>query len=141
MGNLCCKQVKDTSTFTNRNTKQIFHLNHEVDCKSRNGIYLLECIKCENKPYIGKFETPANERINNHRKDAKNPNSIPVDAHFLEPGHNFNIHAKFTFIEQLRKKDLSNTEKTRLLKEREDFWITKLQTLTPNGFKQELNFK
>ena len=32
-------------------------------------------------------------------------------------------------------------EKTRLLKEREDFWIKKLQTLTPNGFNQELNFK
>ena len=88
--NLCCKQVKDTSTFTNRNTKQIFHIYHKVNCKSRNGIYLLECIKCENKPYIGKFETPANERINNHRKDAKNHNSIPVDAHFLEPGHNSN---------------------------------------------------
>ena len=140
MGNLCCKQVKTTSTFSNRITKKVFQIYHDLNCKSKNVIYLLECIKCENKPYIGKFETVGNERINNHRKDAKNPNSIPVDAHFLEPGHDFNLHAKFTFIEQLRKNDLSNTEKTRLLKEREDFWIRKLQTLAPNGFNQGLNF-
>ena len=139
VGNLCYKQVKNT--FSNRITKKVYEIYHDLNCKSRNGIYLLECTKCENKPYVGKFETAGNERINNHRKDAKNPHSIPVDAHFLEPGHDFNIHGKFTFIEQLRKKDLTNMEKTRLLKEREDFWIKKLQTLTPNGFNQELNFK
>ena len=35
----------------------------------------MECIKCNNRPYVGKIETIANERINNHRKNTKKPNS------------------------------------------------------------------
>ena len=60
-------------------------------------------------------------------KTRRIPIPIPVDAHFLEAGHDFNLHAKFTFIEQLRRRDLTNMEKTRLLKEREHFWIKKVQ--------------
>ena len=60
--------------------------------------------------------------------------------HFLEPGHNFNLHAKFTLIEQVTKTDLSGEELTTLLEKREDFWMKKLQTLVPNGFNIELNF-
>ena len=67
VGNLCCKQVKNTSTFSNRFTKKVYEIYHDLNCKSRNGIYLLECTKCENKSYVGKFETAGNERINNHR--------------------------------------------------------------------------
>ena len=99
----------------------------------------MECTKCHNKPYVGKIETSANERINNHRKDSKKAHSIPVDAHYLTPGHDFNKHARFTLIEQIRKKNLNKQEITKLLKERENFWIMKLNTLTPDGFNQELN--
>ena len=139
-GNLCCLHVKDTTTFTNRITKQVFSIFDHLNCKSSYLIYLLECTKCNNKPYVGKCETPGNERINTHRHDAKSFDSIPVDAHFMEPGHNFNIHAKFTFIEKVRKNNISKFEMTRLLKQREDFWMLKLQTLKPNGFNVELNF-
>ena len=139
-GNLCCKQVKNTSTFTNRMTGQTFKIFDKLNCKSSHFIYLLECTKCSNKGYVGKCETPANERINNHRSDAKRKDSIPVDAHFTEANHNFTKDAKFTFIEKLRKKNTSKLEVTRLLKEREDFWMTKLNTLQPNGFNESLNF-
>ena len=98
----------------------------------------MECIKCNNKPYVGKIESLANERSNNHRKDAKKSNSIPVDAHYLTPGHDFNKHTRFTLIEQIRKKNLCKQDMTKLLKEREHFWIKKLNTLAPDGFNQEL---
>ena len=139
-GNKCCKQLKDTSTFSNRITGQTFNIFHQLSCKSRNTIYLLECTKCHNKAYTGKCETSANERINGHRSDARKTDSIPVDAHFLQPGHIFDIHAKFTLIEQITRKDLTKSQMTNLLKRREDFWILKLQTLVPNGFNIELNF-
>ena len=35
----------------------------------------MECTKCNNTPYVGKIETYANKRINNHRKDAKHTHS------------------------------------------------------------------
>ena len=52
---------------------------------------------------------------------------------------NFNTHAKFILIEQIRHVDI-NTEKIKeRLKERENFWILTLETLTPKGLNQELN--
>ena len=46
-------------------------------------------------------------------------------------------HAKFTLIEQLT--EISNESKELRLKQREDFWIIKLETLAPIGLNQELN--
>ena len=49
-------------------------------------------------------------------------------------------HAKFTLLEQ--STEISNVSKDTVrlrLKEREDFWIIKLETLTPKGLNQELN--
>ena len=44
-------------------------------------------------------------------------------------------HAKFTLIEQLT--EISNVSKELRLKQREDFWIIKLETLAPKGLNQE----
>ena len=99
----------------------------------------MECALC-NIQYVGKGETAFNIRQNNHRKDVNNPKSITADFHFKKPGHSFNLHAKFTFIEQLS--NIHTTDKETLkfrLKRREDFWIQKLETLTPKGLNQELN--
>ena len=57
--------------------------------------------------YVGKAGTAFNIRLNNHRKDVKDPKTIPVEKHFNQTGHNFNLHAKFIIIEQLQ-----DTEKT-----------------------------
>ena len=79
-------------------------------------------------------------RLNNHRKDANNPKSILANFHFKKSGDSFNLHAKFILIEQLN--NIYTTDKETLkfrLKYREDFWIQKLETLTPKGLNQELN--
>ena len=86
--------------------------------------------------YVGKFE----KAFNNHMKDVRNPKSIPDDLHFRKPGHSFNPHAKFTIIEQLRNIRTANSGTLKFrLKRHEDFWIQKLETLTPKGLNQELN--
>ena len=119
--NHCCQQVKVTLTFTNRITKKVYKIFHQLNCKSKFCIYLLECTKCHNRPYVGKFETHGNERINNHRTDAKKTDSIPVDLHFNQQGHDFTCHSKFTFIEQVTKRNLPTMQMTKLLKQCEDF--------------------
>ena len=56
------------------------------------------------------------------------------------PGHNFNAHAKFTIIEEVCNKSLSKLEIRSMLEHREDFWISKLQTLSPQGLNLSLNY-
>ena len=72
-----------------------------------------------NFQYVGKAVTAFNIRLENQSKDANNPKSIPADLRFRKPGHSFNIHAKFTLIE--------------------DFCIQKLEILTPKRLNQEPN--
>ena len=105
--------------------------------KSSFVFYLMECTLCKIE-YVGKAETPFNIRLNNLRKDSNgnNPKALPASIHFKQPDHNFNKHAKFK---------LNNTIDTDIdtikirLRRREDFWILKLDTLTPKGLNQELS--
>ena len=90
--------------------------------------------------YVGKAETAFNIRLNNHRKDVNNPKSIPAKFHLRKPEHSFNLHAKFTLIEELSNTHTTDKETLKFqLKRREDFWIQKLEMLTPKELNQELN--
>ena len=48
----------------------------------------MECTICNIK-YVGKDETPFNIRLNNCRKDVKDPKTILEDQHFKNSGHRF----------------------------------------------------
>lgn len=130
-----------TDHFTNRKTGKKFHIYHNLNCKSHNVIYLIECTLCNNKAYVGKSETPSNLRTNNHRSDAKKMDSIAIDKHFFDNNdHDFEKHAKITLIEKVvNVSHMTKEEVTNTLERREDFWIQKLNTLTPDGFNQSLN--
>ena len=111
-----------------------------MNCKSSFVIYLLECYIC-NIQYVGKSETPFNIRLNNHRKDVKNPNAIPACKHFNRHDHDFNNHGKIIIVEQLRNICTISTETLKeRLEQRESFWIMKLETLAPHGLRQDLNW-
>ena len=69
-GNICCKQVKTTTTFKSQQTNKTWNIFHSTNCKIEYAIYLMECTIC-NLHYVGKNETPFNIRSNNHRKDVK----------------------------------------------------------------------
>ena len=99
----------------------------------------MECALCKIQ-YVRKAETAFSIRLNNHRKDVNNPESIPADLRFRKPGHSFNLHAKFTLIEQLS--NIHTTDKEILkyqLKRCEDFWMQKPEVLTQKGLNQEVN--
>ena len=136
---LCCKHVISTTAFRRYQTQQLYTIFYKLNCKSQFIIYLMECSLCTVQP-VEKAKTALNIRLNNQRKNVNDPKSNPADLHFRKPGHSFNVHAKFTLIEQLS--NIHTTDKDTLkfrLKRREDFWIQKLQTLTPKGLNRELN--
>ena len=136
---LCFILIVNRQTFMSQQTKRTFNIFNKLTCQSQYIIYLMECILCKIQ-YIGKSETLFNLRWNNHRKDVNNPKVIPACTHFEIHGQNFTKHAKFTLIEHLT--EISNISKDTLrlpLKQRENFWIIKLETLTPKGLNQELN--
>ena len=138
--NLCCKQLKTCSTFQSAFNKNVFLIRHNVICKSSCVIYLMECCLCEKSQYVGKSEYSVDLRINTHRNDVWRTDGPPCDKHFQMPGHNFNTHAKFTIMEEVYSKSLSKLKIRSLLEHREDFWILKLQTLSPQGLNISLNY-
>ena len=82
--------------------------------------------------YVEKSETPLNIRLNNHRKDIKNPNFIKEYKHFNNNKRTFSKHGKFIIIEQLRNIKTTPSEALKLrFRERQNLWIKKLKTLTP----------
>ena len=58
---------------------------------------------------------------------------------FSGKSHNFNKYAKFILIEKIRHIDIDKEKNKGTLKQKEDFWILTLETLTPKGLNQELN--
>jgi hypothetical protein len=138
--NQCCKHMTSTKTFQSHITKENFKIKHHLNCRSRNVVYLGYCILCKRSQYVGKSEPPFNLRINTHRYDVKSPNGGPFDKHFNLPGHNYNDHARYILIEQIQStKTKSKAEIRKLLENREDFWMTKLKTIIPNGCNDHLN--
>ena len=70
--------------------------------------------------YVGKSETPFNIRLNNHWKDAKSQASI-LERNFNEQIHNFQQHAEFTLIEQIKKKKNNRCRNKNTFKEKIKF--------------------
>ena len=69
-----------------------------------------------------------------------NPKAIPACITFTKEGHNFIQHAKFTLIELLTESEyVSKATIKHPLKQRENFWISKLYNLTPKDLNQELS--
>ena len=137
--NLCCKQLKTCSTFQSAFNKNIFLIRHNVISKSSCTIYLMDCCLCEKWQYVGKSKCSLNLRMNTHRNDVWRTDGPSCDKHYQMPGHNFNVHTKFTIIEEVYSKSLSKFKICSLLEHREDFWILKLQILSLQGLNISLN--
>ena len=138
---MCCRHIITTTYFTNRSGEARYDIRHRTNCKSKNAIYLGFCLKCNEKQYVGKVETQGtNKRVNKHRNDVNRPDSIAIDRHFSEPGHDFNCDFRIIVIEEVSKRNMTKEQMRNLLLRREDFWIVKLGTLHPGGFNDKLNF-
>ena len=79
---LCCKQVANITTFRSNQTNRISEIFHNLNCKSKYVIYLLECTKCKIQ-YVRKSETEFSIRLSNHRKDVLKPDAILCKPSFF----------------------------------------------------------
>ena len=118
------------ATFKGSLTQKTYHIFHDLNCKSKLLIYLMEC-RIWRIQQIGKSETEINTRLNNHRKDVNRRNTPQANQHFKLPNHDFNQHDTFTLTEQLDNIKTDKNSATLCLKKRKDFWIEKLKILHP----------
>ena len=81
--------------FSSHVTGKAYKTYHQVNCKSSNIIYLMDCSKCR-KQYVGKAQTAFNLKLNNHRKGVRRTDAIRADRHFNSPDHDFDRNTKRT---------------------------------------------
>ena len=88
-----------------------------------------------------KVGNPLSHSIEQPQKECKkNPNAIESCEHFNNLNRVYHKHGKFILIEQLKNiKNRSTKILKQRLKDRENYWIKRLKTLTPFGLTQELN--
>ena len=59
-----------------------------------------------------------NKRTNKHRNDVTRADSIAIDQHFNQNGHDFNRDFRVIIIEEITKKNLTKDQRTALICER-----------------------
>ena len=69
---------KNYAIFKSQQTTKTWKIFH---CETEYVICLMESTIC-NQQYVDENETPLSIRLNNHRKDVKDPKAILVDKHF-----------------------------------------------------------
>ena len=72
---------ENTTTFTSQQKNKTWQIFQNTYCKTKHAFSLMECAIC-NLQYVCKNEAQFNIRLNNHRKDLKDPKAIFADKHF-----------------------------------------------------------
>ena len=125
-----CDNVTCSQSFTSSVSKDVFKINHQLDCNSNNIVYLFTCKVC-NLQYVGQTCNKFRYRWNNYkfqqRKASKGEIALQntFHQHFLSEGHHgLEEDCEITFID---KTDAHSPT------ERENFWIEMLKTMSPKG--------
>ena len=121
---MCCLQLQRAQVFHSRTTVKEYKIFCNVNCKTPNVAYPLDCHVCGSQ-YVGESVEPFNKRINGHRSDLTKKTLLPVSHHFVSPGHSL--------------EDLSDPKfilLTTIQVGKESFWIRELQTLHPKGISK-----
>ena len=126
------KSQEGQAKYTFSTTKEERCINDNLNCKSKNLIYLIECKKCT-KRYIGETKRQLHERFGEHRRSIQNHHQLikptPVSAHFNQPGHSID-HLLLTSLE------LIHSKRDSVRKAREAHLINKAMTLKPLGINR-----
>ena len=88
---LTCPFLQEGQTkYTFSATKEERRINDNLNCKSKNLVYLIECKKCT-KQYIGETKRQLHERFGEHDRSIQNHHQLikptPVSTHFNQTGH------------------------------------------------------
>jgi hypothetical protein len=127
---ICKKHLVQSRSFTSCRTGETFQVRGHFTCDSKNIIYLIVCIKCNEAQYVGETKNTLRDRFYPHRSTIGTNTGTPLTMHFNQADHSLDDMGCMV-IEQVS----SSTEIGRL--KRESFWITKLRTLIPEGLNAD----
>ena len=130
-----CVNIKTSSEFTSHVTGKTYSLHHDVNCKSKQVIYLITCKRC-NSQYVGQTKQPVSKRMNSHRFDINNF-SDPAFSSMVAGHFNLQDHCLKDF--SFMPVDVVKNDIDRLCKE--TVWIHKLKTHNPSGLNSKLLFE
>ena len=82
----CCLQLQNAQVFHSKTTGKEYKIFCNVNCKTPNVVYLLDCHVCGSR-YVGESVQPFNKRMNGHRSDLTKKTLLSVSQHFVSPGH------------------------------------------------------
>ena len=122
-GKMCtiCPYVKEVKEVKINNKKVPWKINKNVNCETRNIMYMIECLKCKER-YIGESTRTLKARLADHRGYINNINvNYATGAHFNTPGHQLS-DLSVIILEKTRKEDNSYR------KERERYFINLFNT-------------
>ena len=136
-GKLCktCKFIPRTDHI--KKDTEMIRIHQNLDCNSRNIIYLIHCDSCGSR-YVGETGRTLRERFNGHRADVRLDIRTSVSTHFDGCLCNFDRHCIVYPIEELPDTLSEETNKKQRLK-RENFWIRKIKTYPPFGMNVGAN--
>ena len=118
-----CPFLEETRNFVSHTTHQTYAIKQNLSCDSRNVIYLISCKKC-GKQYVGQTSLTLRDRFTRHRFDINHKENKSVANHFNSTDHSLKDCVIFP---------IEAVDKEEFLTKRENYWIQKLQTLSPCG--------
>ena len=102
------------------------------NCKTSNVVYGLSCEICGKIVYVGETERTVGERIKEHIADIKHERDKAVAIHFSAANHTFK-DLRFVILERCL------TDSCYYRRARENFWMERLNTITPHGINKKSN--
>jgi hypothetical protein len=121
-----CLQLQHAHVFHSKTTGKEYKIFCNVNCKTPNVAYLLDC-------HVGESVQPFNKRMNGHRSDFTKKTLLPVSQHFVSPRHSLDDFGR----SKIYIIDHNPSWKENQRQKRESFWIRELQTIHPEGINKK----
>ncbi|OCT55666.1 hypothetical protein XELAEV_18000201mg [Xenopus laevis] len=129
-----CKYVIKGKTFVHPSTGETIQIRGYHICLSQYVVYAIVC-PC-GKIYVGETVQKVKSRISQHKSSIKSGNlALPLSRHFKEFGHTVD-QLRFMVLETVPPLKRGGDRELRL-KQREVWWINKLNSLHPHGLNRD----
>ena len=130
-----CKHAIVTTKIIKEDVHFEIELNYS-NCRTKNVIYLCKC-SCP-KWYVGKTTRQIRTRILEHKSRIRNNvMEAPMTKHLIDAGHS-EEDLQFLVIKVLKRMPFHHQNIEQMLLKEENYFIHRLQTLTPEGMNLSL---
>ena len=127
------KNGEKMTSFKDPKTGKTWAITSNLNCQSKNVIYVVACVKCPMwGPYGGETEREFCQRLTEHRGAVTRKENTAVGRHFNQKGHSIKDMRAFA-IEQIK------SDNPRIRKRREQLWIYRLDSIASGANIREQN--